>query len=137
MLFIDAVIANQDRHLNNWDIDINTGLMIPVIDFGVSCLSWETRTLKKISDSKGISPYTAKPFAKTHLEQLRVIKLFIDKKTNSPLKIVDSFKALEKSLEESFSISEIEPIYYTAVKKYLYRRCERILEISKDFINIV
>ena len=66
MLFIDAVIGNQDRHLNNWDIEIATGDVLPFIDFGAGCLGWGKSNILSYKSPEAISPDKAKPFGNTH-----------------------------------------------------------------------
>ena len=69
-LWIDAIVCNVDRHLNNIDILINKDCsieMFPMFDFGDSL--WHNG--REVSER-----YTerAKPIGKNHLEQVRFIK---------------------------------------------------------------
>lgn len=99
LLFIDAIVGNQDRHLNNWDIITSKMELAPFIDFGASCLSWNISELNKTISSNSIYPDISKPFAKTHLQQLRIIKKFL-KKNNQMLKIPDPYIVVDRVYNE-------------------------------------
>lgn len=84
MLHIDAIVGNQDRHLNNWDLIrySDSIKMAPLFDFGASLLSWEN---KLYSDySRGISPDKAKPFRDLHSKQIQLLSKYYSNNLNKP-----------------------------------------------------
>lgn len=135
LLFIDAIIGNQDRHFNNWDIDIETGNVAPYIDFGASCLAWNRKDWKDIPQRKSITPDISKPFAKAHLQQLKIVESFL-KRDKQILKIKNPIEVLEDVMNRGNWISNDYPQYYNAVYYYLSRRIKRICS-EFDFIKYV
>lgn len=135
MLFVDALIGNQDRHLNNWDIIIDTQELAPFIDFGASCLSWNISELKKILNSNSIYPDISKPFAKTHLQQLNTIKKLLNK-NHQILKLPNPDIIISDVLTECLWVSEEFPVYYNTVSAYLHRRFNRICKEFQDYLKL-
>lgn len=73
MLVLDYLIANEDRHLNNFGLLRNPETLqwlgpAPIYDSG-SCLGYDKLT-PQIRSGKSV---TCKPFKKTHEEQLRLV----------------------------------------------------------------
>lgn len=135
LLFIDAIIGNQDRRLNNWDIVESKTELAPFIDFGASCLSWNLKELNKIINSNSIYPDISQPFAKTHLQQLRLIKKFLQK-DNQKLEIPNPYFVVDTVLEECSWLSSEFSTYYEAVSKYLRRRVDRVYTEMQNYVTI-
>lgn len=74
MLLFDAIIGNNDRHLNNWEYVISENgevRQLPLFDNGSSLLAFEEElphTIPKIGRD------LSKPFARTHFKQVSLIK---------------------------------------------------------------
>ena len=132
LLFIDAIIGNKDRHLGNFDINLDTGDLAPYMDFGMSCLSDNVADLSKV---KGISPDKAKPFDKTHLQQIKKVKLLLSR-DKQKLKLPDIKKVVNSVLDshKDFLMSVNEQ-YYITLREYLNNRVDRFTEEMKDFIE--
>lgn len=119
MLHIDAIVGNQDRHLNNWEflrMTDNSIIMSPLFDFGASLLAWDTIVSNKNNNS--ISPDKSKPFKSTHNEQIKLISRVY----TSTLDLTDVFEEwvdVSKQVLDTLSISRKE-----AVCRYLYNRLE-------------
>lgn len=74
MLVFDAVIGNNDRHLNNWEYQITVKgevQQLPLFDNGSSLLAFEKQLPHSIHK---LGRDLAKPFARTHFEQISLIK---------------------------------------------------------------
>ena len=76
MLVLDYLIANEDRHFNNFGLLRNPDTLewlgpAPIYDSG-SCLGYDKLTAQ-IRSGRNI---TCKPFKKTHQDQLRLVTSF-------------------------------------------------------------
>lgn len=76
MLIFDAIIGNEDRHLNNWDIIISTKetYIAPIMDNGASLLAYVKD--KDLSTKFTIGRDKSKPFKNTHTKQIALIKQY-------------------------------------------------------------
>lgn len=74
MLIFDAWIGNQDRHLNNFDVANNNGVLVnaPVLDFGASLL-YNVREMD-LKEKLRIGPDKSKPLKETHQRQIQYLK---------------------------------------------------------------
>ena len=75
MIVLDYIIANEDRHFNNFGLLRNADTLesigaAPIFDSGTSL--WYDTATPRISGYYGI----CKPFKKSHSEQLRLISSF-------------------------------------------------------------
>lgn len=79
LLAFDALIGNPDRHANNIELETTadgTMRLAPIFDSGAALLAWIPEDqLFEASAENGFD--TAKPFFKTHAEQLQLIPLKI------------------------------------------------------------
>lgn len=75
MLVFDAIIGNNDRHLNNWEYLISSRgtWQMPLFDNGSSLLTFEEELPHSIHK---IGRDLSKPFARTHFEQVSLIKRY-------------------------------------------------------------
>lgn len=75
ILYIDALVGNEDRHLSNWNININidgTHEVSEMFDFGASLLSWHSDITKINFDRAEYD--RARPFRTTHKKQIQLIE---------------------------------------------------------------
>lgn len=74
MLIFDAWVGNQDRHLNNFDVANNNGVLVnaPVLDFGASLL-YNVREMD-LKEKLRIGPDKSKPLKETHQRQIQYLK---------------------------------------------------------------
>ena len=135
MLFIDAVIGNQDRHLNNWDIEVATGDILPFIDFGAGCLGWSKLSTLSYRTPEAISPDKAKPFENNHLQQIRHLRLIL--KGEGEIRVKDPEVAVETALEQSGDVFSLNPDYAEKVIQYLINRARVFKEKSQDILEVV
>lgn len=98
MLLLDALVGNQDRHLNNFDIyydykenKIKNAIML---DFGASLLYNISEADLKIYEGNKIGPDKSKPFSETHYKQMFKIKKRLDPEYTN-IKIKYSLKEFE------------------------------------------
>lgn len=129
MLIFDAVIGNEDRHLNNFDIlySGNSIRLAPIIDNGGSLLA-----LTPSSDLKSkyvCGPDKAKPFRETHERQVHLLKKKFGVIKLCDLSIDDVYF---KWYEESFEVLDLlDTKRSTAIKSYLLAR----LNYYKEFFG--
>lgn len=100
MLHIDAIVGNQDRHLNNWDIvKYRNGevKVAPMFDFGASLLAWED--IKYSDFSRGISPDKAKPFRELHSKQIQLISRVYSQELYRPTLMLEWEEISESTLQ--------------------------------------
>ena len=135
MLFIDAVIGNQDRHLNNWDIEIHSGEILPFIDFGASCLGWAQLSTLAYRTEESISPDKAKPFDSTHLQQIRHLQRIL--KGEGKIMVKDPEIAVQKALEQSQDVLALDRIYAEKVTAYLTNRAKVCKAKAKDILEVI
>jgi hypothetical protein len=130
MLFIDAILGNTDRHLGNWDIDLEKQIIPGLIDFGESCLAVSWCKGKQVSVFK---PDNAKPFAPTHLQQLDVIKLLATDKLiiTNPKQVVSSYLTkIIKTIDKEYRD------YLFDLYSYVVNRAEYFTEIFSDYLDV-
>ena len=135
MLFIDAVIGNQDRHLNNWDIEIATGDILPFIDFGAGCLGWSKLSTLSYKTPEAISPDKAKPFGNNHLRQIRHLRLIL--KGDGKIRVKDPVVAVEAALKQSEDVFSLNPDYAEKVTQYLTNRARVFKEKAQDILEVL
>ncbi|MBR1453924.1 MAG: hypothetical protein IJ593_04700 [Lachnospiraceae bacterium] len=126
MMLFDAIIGNEDRHLNNWEYIITKDKFIyqyPVYDNGRSLLFYlDNRELKnkpEIPTGRGITRDTAKPFAETHTAQMNLIKKTFPE-YRIKYNIDDTWKSIEIGIEPILKLMNSKRAAY--VKYYLYKR---------------
>lgn len=122
MLVLDAIIGNEDRHLNNWELFVSDGgvEMSPIFDNGASLLSYVPDN--KISSGNFIGRDKAKPFKHTHELQVALIKKYYPKyKLSFTYEMCDSILAS--------ILKDIDPILKVmdknradCVREYLIKR---------------
>ena len=76
MIVLDSIVANEDRHFNNFGFIRNANTLkwqglAPVYDTGTSLFLNETMSALEKGFVVGIENSKSKPFAKTHAEQLK------------------------------------------------------------------
>jgi len=135
MLFIDAVIGNQDRHLNNWDIEIATGDILPFIDFGAGCLGWGKLSSLSYKSPESISPDKAKPFGNNHLQQIRHLRLIL--KDDGKIRVNDPEIAVKIALAQSDDVLTVNSVYAEKVTQYLTNRARVFKDKAKDILEVV
>lgn len=123
MLLLDAIVGNRDRHLNNFDVYLNkqTGYFenAIILDCGASLLyNLKDDELQELGDNE-IGPDYAKPFKKTHTDQIQFLNKEIkEEKHKIKLPKIDD-KLLSKiyeiiieiGAEGKFSMKRIETIF--------------------------
>lgn len=137
MLFIDAILGNRDRHLSNWDIDLDSNSIPALIDFGASCLSLSAKEITngKI-DGKSMYPDWSKPFEVTHLRQLELITSL--KLTNDKIVMADPIDVIKSEFPKMQSIitehTDRFDKYLDVLYKYLLFRAKVIKDKFKKHI---
>lgn len=75
MIVLDAFICNEDRHLNNIEVIINSNgdyTLAPIFDNGASLLVWyQDNEITNLSALRKID--SAKPFRAKHESQLKLV----------------------------------------------------------------
>ena len=118
MLFIDAIVANRDRHL--WNIEIekyndNKLDTLPMYDFGDSLFSGGHRNNKYFKDK-------AKPFRSTHRSQLKLIKrLGFNYSIKNPNAVYSKWVDISK-----YELSLMNSVYRENIKRALQYRLNNI-----------
>lgn len=124
MIAVDAIVGNSDRHLNNFDImwDGKSATLAPIFDNGAALLSLISD--KGIKDNwKGVGPDKAKPFKKTHADQVRLFRGRLGDIKLSHCNIDDIYREWEK--RSSTVLELIDTKRAESIKSYLYNRlCE-------------
>ena len=121
MLVFDAMIGNEDRHLNNWDILIKgrENKLAPIFDNGASLLAYIKD--KDLKQEFKIGPDKSKPFKDTHDKQTDLIKR---RYPNYALCCTEQ----ELSDRAQNILSEIKPVTDllgfrgNCIRRYLYNR---------------
>lgn len=132
LLLFDAFIGNQDRHLNNWEVGFTkegTLINLPIMDNGASLLYNQTLTDLKSKWSLGVDK--AKPFKKTHREQVDLIKKSL--KGSKLFKFINKEYFLQEVLninQDIFSILGEERTHY--IIKYLNNRFVYLEEVMES-----
>lgn len=132
MLLLDALVGNQDRHLNNFDVCYNYNKNkvenAIMLDFGASLLyNVHERDLKIYTGNK-IGPDKSKPFCETHCKQIEKLKKKLNPEyTNINIKYdLEEFKELSSEVVEStghkinMSRARIESIKSYLAQRYKY-----------------
>jgi len=135
LLFIDAIIGNQDRHSNNWDIELSTGKVLPFIDFGAGCLGWSKLSALSFKNPESISPDKAKPFGNNHLQQIRHLRLIL--KGEGKIRVKNPVAAVQIALEQSEDVLNLNPAYAGKVSQYLTNRAYVFTEKAIDILEVV
>lgn len=129
MLFLDAVIGNKDRHLNNFDIiynkETNKFSNAIILDCGASLLYNISDIELKMLRENQIGPNASKPFKETHTQQLVFLNRKIPKEyrelqlptIDEELRLKIYSEVLNVGLEAEFSIKRIE-----IITQYVYNR---------------
>lgn len=76
MFILDALIGNEDRHINNFEVIRRVGqpdLIAPIYDCGASLLAWRSDSELAIAGSVGRLD-KAKPFRSSHSSQINLVK---------------------------------------------------------------
>lgn len=123
ILILDAIIGNEDRHLNNFGFIFNSEkeeyIPAPIFDSGASLLAWvrgddlEFKARKYIYDK-------ARPFKSKHKKQIKLVSDSININDISFLKLKNSIIDILDLLPNSRK---------TAILTYLEWRC-------KEYVNI-
>lgn len=134
MLFTDAVIGNQDRHLNNWDVNTRTGELLPLLDFGASCLGWGFNGKLSYDNPMRISPDHSKPFAPQHNKQINQLKQILVKgemiEVRNPRVVLEgTVRDLEDLIGESS--------YTKVVRGYLQNRIDHFFKKTSEWVKEV
>ena len=100
MIVLDYIIANQDRHWNNFGIirDVNTLEWIkvaPIYDSG-SSLGYN-KSNAKLTSIRGIE---CKPFKKSHEEQIKLVKSFEWLNLKLAYDVIDEYNDLLKQSDD-------------------------------------
>lgn len=123
MLILDAFIGNSDRHLNNFDIDVNPNSMEiknePVLDYGLSLLSM----YKDSELSEEVLLYDKSlPYYPTHTEQIQEIIKYFNK----------NIKLFQLMSKEAF----FEELYSVLEEKIFQHLSEKRVEHIKKYLDI-
>lgn len=123
MLVLDAIVGNTDRHLRNFDVYLNkqTGYFenAIILDCGASLLYNLTDDELPELNEEDIGPDKAKPFKKTHIDQVQFLnkEIKVAKRKIELPKVNDNLLAeiyaviIEIGIEGNFSMKRIETIY--------------------------
>ena len=127
MLVIDYIVANEDRHFNNFGVIRNAETLewlsaAPIFDSGTS-LGYN-RLERSISDIK-----VCKPFKKTHNEQLQLVTSFDWIEFSKINRIDDEISAL---LSEKKTLSYIEEARRDAISELVSDRIRRLERFALD-----
>lgn len=124
MIAVDAIVGNSDRHLNNFDImwDGKWATLAPIFDNGAALISLiDDKEIKE--NWKGIGPDKAKPFKKTHAEQIKMFRGRLGDVNISQMGIEDIFSEWNSRSNTVFEILGTKRA--ESIKSYLYNRlCE-------------
>ena len=124
MITLDAIVGNEDRHLNNFGFVFNMREEVyktaPIFDTGASLLAWvDEADLSRLS--KIYIHDKAKPFRTTHKKQLKLVG---DSINLEHIKYLAVIKSVEDILEY------LSPQRAKAVWEYLKWRCEYYVNIT-------
>ena len=127
MLVIDYIVANEDRHFNNFGVIRNAETLewlsaAPIFDSGTS-LGYN-RLERSRADIK-----VCKPFKKTHNEQLQLVTSFDWIEFSKINGIVDEISAL---LSEKKTLSYIEEARRDAISELVSDRIRRLERFALD-----
>lgn len=131
MLLLDAIVGNRDRHLNNFDVYLNkqTGYFenAIILDCGASLLyNLKDDELPELGDNE-IGPDYAKPFKKTHTDQMQ----FLNKEIKEEKRKIELPKVDDKLLSEIYEI-----IIEVGVKgNFTMKRIETIFKYVKNRLH--
>lgn len=133
MIVLDYIIANEDRHLNNFGVIRNAETlewigMAPIYDSG-SSLGYD-KLAGQIRSERDI---TCKPFKKYHEEQLKLVSSFewidIEKLSNVRALIMETFS--EDSASEYIDEARMKAIADTVEK-----RISNVAEMAMSYIPV-
>lgn len=129
MLLLDALVGNEDRHLNNFDVYYdyteNKVKNAVILDLGASLLYNVSERDLKIYEGSKIGPDKSKPFYKTHDKQISKIKSRLDKgSTDIEIKCsLEEFKILSSDIVEDVGRrANLSELRIESVKSYLNQR---------------
>ena len=129
MITVDYIIANEDRHFNNFGAIRNAETlewlgMAPVYDSG-SSLGYD-KVASEIRSSRNV---TCKPFKNDHEEQL---KLVFDLSWFDPCKLSDVRELIKGTLSEGGASEYIDKSRITAIADSVERRIRNIADIAAE-----
>lgn len=131
MLIFDALIGNQDRHLNNWDVAVSSkgARVLPIIDNGASLLAWANNY--EINRDFVVGMDASKPFKKTHREQIAMLKKYQKRYCNLPLFNISSTEKLYADIMKECNetlrlIDNIDKNRGYAIRRYIKARLRYI-----------
>lgn len=131
MLFIDALIGNQDRHLGNFEVDVKTGNFTKIIDFGGSCLADYPTKRYRI---KGLAPDKCKPFGDTHMQQMRRVKTLLARDSQK-LIVPDVEQVVRKVMSDNKALlCSVSNNYYTELNTYLLNRAAVFTKEMRNYL---
>lgn len=123
MLIFDAIIGNEDRHFNNWEllIDRNRNIRHSIIyDNGASLLAYKQDN--ELSLNFKIGPDKAKPFKYTHTRQIALVKKTYPN-YNLSINIDSLWYNIRSSIEpELLILDSISHKRRLCIEKYLHNR---------------
>lgn len=123
MLIFDAIIGNEDRHLNNWDMLVSNNdiRVAPIFDNGASLLAYVQD--KDLSLDFKIGRDRAKPFSNTHTKQIALIKKYY-KDFKIPFKEYELKIISNNILDEISDITNLLGYRGKCINKYIKNRME-------------
>ena len=127
MITVDYIIANEDRHLNNFGAIRNAETlewlgMAPIYDSG-SSLGYD-KVAAEIRSSRNV---TCKPFKNDHEEQLKLVS---DLSWFDPSRLSDVHALIEDTLSEGGAGEYIDKNRITAIADAAERRIRHIADIA-------
>lgn len=136
MLITDAVVGNQDRHWNNFDIDYSTRDIPALIDYGVSCLAVNVYSLDQIKGSKEILLDSTKSFEESNMENMELVKGLLEMVAFTP-KMVCPVYAIQKVLklkEVSIEIRNYNKEYLDVAIEHILLRAKTVKKKLRGYV---